>query len=143
MAAVVPITRQAGNLRSTPLAAGSSGVVDVVPRGTVEITWEAIPFSGVPADDRGAGVQLTGYPDKTVSFRGTFGAAGRVQLKYSEDSTNGLDGTWSILKDQLGNDIDATAAAEFVVAGNTQGWIRPEAIAGDGTTAISCYLMGA
>jgi len=102
------------------------------PNGIRELavaTWAALANG-----EAGTAVNLGQYADKSVQIRGTFGAAGSVQLEGSNDGTN-----YELLTDPQGNDIVKTAADLEQVSENPL-WIRPRCTAGDGTTNLQITL---
>ena len=93
-------------------------------------TWAALANG-----DSGKPISIVDFPDKTITFTGTFGAGGSVTLEGSNDGTNFFP-----LKDPSGSAITKTAAGAAVVVEHPL-QIRPHVTAGDGTTAIVPIIM--
>ena len=93
-------------------------------------TWAAMANG-----DTGKPISIVDFPDRTVTFTGTFGAGGSATLEGSNDGVN-----FFALKDPSGAVIAKTAAGGCVVVEHPL-QIRPHVTAGDGTTAIVCILM--
>lgn len=87
--------------------------------------------------DDGTPLDAIGWPDKTVSVRGTFGAAGSVTIEGGD----AVSPTYSALNDSRGegNALTFTAADTRTILENP-GKIRPRVTAGDGTTAITVVI---
>lgn len=98
-------------------------------------TWNALANG-----DTGQGISIVDFPDKTITFSGTFGAGGSVSLEGSNDSTNGQNGNWLVLKDPSGSALTKTAAGIAAVVEHPL-WIRPHCTGGDGTTAIVASIL--
>lgn len=109
------------------------------PPGTLNIksTWTPL----TTANPNGVGTRKLGnFPDRTVTYEGTFGGV-TVALEGSNNSTDGVDGTWLPMTDPQGNAIQKTAAAVESVMEAPE-WIRPKTTGGDGTTAITVRIVG-
>ena len=91
-------------------------------------------WTGLLNGDDGSPAQLANFPDKTVTFHGTFGTGGSITLQGSNDNSN-----WFALVDPQGNAITKTAAGIEAVTENPR-YIRPIVTAGDGTTNLRCML---
>jgi hypothetical protein len=98
--------------------------------------WTGMTYSdGDIANDGGEPIEITDYPDMTVTIDGTFSTGGSCTLKGSMDGVS-----YYALTDPQGNSLAKTAAAiESVV--ETPRYIRPHVTAGDGSTAIDCTLL--
>ena len=84
--------------------------------------------------DTGDLFDMTGFVPLSVQVEGTFGAAGSVTLEGSNDGTNK-----HTLKDPNGNVLTFTSAG-LVAVGTQPRYVRPNATAGDGTTALTVSL---
>jgi hypothetical protein len=96
--------------------------------------------------DVGARVDMSQYSDKTVDIGGTFGAAGSVTLRGSNqilpDPTDvSATGAWAAVTDPQANAITKTAKALEAILENPT-WMSPQCTAGDGTTAITVTIQG-
>lgn len=85
------------------------------------VTW-----SGLLNGDTGERVNLTDFPDRTVQFTGTFGAAGTVNFEGTNDGVN-----WVALTNPQGNALSKTGAALESVT-ETPRYVRPSVTGGAG-----------
>jgi hypothetical protein len=106
-------------------------------RGLLEVTWPNMlnGDTGLPFQD-GAD-----FGDKTITVRGTFGAAGSVSLRGTDSADATAVTGWDILNDSRGgaNPITFTARGTKVVLENPDR-IAPHVTAGDGTTSLTVVL---
>lgn len=93
-------------------------------------------WTGLANGDTGAPIAYPQHADKTVHVKGTFGTGGTIVWEGSNDGV-----TYITLTDAQGNAISKTSEAIEVVEENTL-WVRPHVTAGDGTTALSCFVVG-
>lgn len=110
-----------------------AGLVTYPARGVVKVVW-----SGLLNGDTGDFQGLMGYPDKAVSVKGTFGAAGSVSIQGTNDAGTTAD----IINDSRGeaNPLTFTAQDMRQVLENPEG-VRPIVTAGDGTTSLTVTLI--
>lgn len=114
----------------------------VQPVAIVDKTTAAFPnviqasWSGLLNGDTGAPLSYPQFADKTVHVKGTFGVGGTIIFEGSNDGV-----TYVSLTDPQGNAFSKTAEAIEVLEENPL-WVRPRVSAGDGTTSLSCYLVG-
>jgi hypothetical protein len=92
-------------------------------------------WEGLLNGDDGTPIDWIVYADRSVQVLGTFGAAGSIRLEWSNDGGT----TWVTCTDPQGNDIIKTAAGGEAVT-EVGLLVRPRVTAGDGTTALKCYL---
>jgi len=95
----------------------------------LRLTWLALPNAG-----NGVYADSGRYSDKTVQVTGTFGSAGSVTIKGSNDATN-----WVTMNDTDNNALTFTSAGGKLCRENYR-YIRPEVTAGDGTTSLNVYI---
>jgi len=93
---------------------GTAGGIDAV-----VTTWTGLVNSG----DLGAGLQRTDISDRSISMTGTFGA-GTVVFEGSNDSVDGVGGTWFTLSSPSGAALSFTAPGLLQVTEATA-WVRP------------------
>lgn len=98
--------------------------------GFVIATW-----TGLDADDAGAGLILGGSYELTVQATGTFGAGGNVALQGSNDGT-----TWGAMPNPGGTTIGLGDAVPDFCAIRPR-YVRPKVTAGDGTTDLTVTLV--
>lgn len=101
-----------------------------------KILWETLTTT----NRNGVGVRNPLEADKTVQVTGTFGASASIAMQGSNDSTNGVDGTWFGLEGPGDSAIALTAAGGDVIKENTA-WIRPALTNGDGSTDIDVTMV--
>ncbi|WP_085025351.1 hypothetical protein [Ensifer aridi] len=103
------------------------------PGSNILVTW-----TGLLNGDTGAPFAIADWPDKTVQLTGTIGTGGSVRMEGSNDGgTN-----WATLHQPDNTDLTFTALGmEFVVENPLL--IRPNVIAGDGSTNFAVRLVGA
>lgn len=101
-----------------------------VQRGVSRTVW-----SGLLNTDTGSPQKGADLPDRSVQVGGTFGAGGSVALRGSNDGV-----TYFTLTDLQGNALTFTAAAIEQVQENPL-FIRPEVLAGDGSTDLTVTLI--
>lgn len=102
--------------------------------------------------DTGRYIEIPQYSDKTMHIYGTFGAAGSMTLRGSNDprvlsdyatfistGTYTETASWIALVDPQGNAITKTAASIETILENTR-FISPLITAGDGTTALTIAI---
>jgi len=109
--------------------------VAVIDDHTVRFTWANMTNTG---SDVGApiGPNHAQYADRNVQVKGTFGAAGTVQIEGSSD-----DGTtYATLNDQSDNALSITAAKNEQIVSNPQ-FTRPRVSGGDGTTSLTVIVV--
>lgn len=94
-----------------------------------------VQWAALANGDTGQTLEHVEYADLTVCVQGTFGTGGSVTLKGSMDGTN-----FFAMSDPQGNALTRTSAALKAVTERPR-YIRPECTAGDGTTAITVYLL--
>lgn len=87
------------------------------------------------ASPDGSPVRTAQFAALCVQITGTFGA-GTALLQGSNDGTN-----WFTLNNAQGSAISGTAALLKQVA-EIPLWVRPNVTGADGTTALTCVLMG-
>lgn len=76
-------------------------------------------------------------PDKAVTINGTFGAGGSINIEGNSDGGS----TYDLLHDVNGNVLTFTANGSKAIAENVT-YIRPNCTAGDGTTSLTCIIVG-
>ena len=94
-----------------------------------------VVWSGLLNGDDGGPFQQNGFGDRSVTFTGTFGTGGSVQLEGSNDGAN-----WFVLSDPSSTTIVKTAAAIEQVL-ELSLYVRPRVTAGDGTTNLECRVL--
>lgn len=93
-------------------------------------------WEGLLNGDDGSPLEKSGWSDVTVQAVGVFGP-GDVTIQGSLDGN-----TWATLQDVGGTDMVLTDSSLVTVRQNCN-YIRPVVANGDGTTALSVYLLGA
>lgn len=119
----------------TAVTAGVNTTVNGRPKGGIRAFWETI----TSANTQGVGVLFSHFSDKVVQLTGTFTAT-TMLIEGSNDSTDGVDGTWETLVDPQGNALSFTAAGIEQILENPK-WIRPRASASGGSTDVDVYLF--
>lgn len=94
-----------------------------------------VSWSGMANGDTGQQTELIDYPDRTITFTGTFGVGGSVTVQGSNDGSN-----WFAMTDPQGNAITKTSASMEMLS-EAPRYIRPIVTAGDGTTAIVAQIL--
>jgi hypothetical protein len=94
------------------------------------MTW-----TGLDLDDSGVPIEIVDYPDRTVTFTGTFGAAGSVTMQGSNDGVN-----YFPMTDLQANAVTKTAAGMEMLV-EAPRYIRPIVTAGDGTTSLTVQVL--
>lgn len=111
----------------------------IVPTETTNDTFgnsaKFVAWTPLANGDSGTPYAMPGFADRSVQVGGTFGAGGTVVIEGTIDGTN-----YITLTDPQGNAISKTAAAIETISEIVK-FIRPRVTAGDGTTAISVYLI--
>lgn len=97
----------------------------------MSVSWSALTTTNT----FGTAIDMDDFQDRTVQVTGTFGAGGTVTIKGSNDGGN----TWATLTDPLGNALTFTSAGMKQIT-ELPALIRPDAVAGDGTTSLNVYL---
>lgn len=95
----------------------------------IKAIWEAV--DGV---DTGAGVDMGGYPDRTVTATGDFGG-GTVTIEGSNDGT-----VWQTLSEPDGTALTFTANGVAVIAESTQ-YVR-QTMAGGAAADVDVIIVG-
>jgi len=92
--------------------------------------------------DVGGALDASYLPVKTVTVRGTFGAAGSVSLKGTDNADATAVTGWDKLHDIRGgtNVLDFTARGTQKVLENPAR-IAPHVTAGDGTTSLTVVVL--
>lgn len=85
--------------------------------------------------DTGAPLELPAYADRSVEIGGDFGVGGSITI---EGSLGGS--TYHALRDPGLDPITKTTGGLWAILEAVR-WIRPHVTAGDGTTAITCYIL--
>lgn len=112
--------------------ANIQGTYTMVRGGKITYKWQTLNQT----DTQGIGMRIPG-PDKTLTLRGT-ASTETFLAEGSNNSTNGVDGSWATLHDAAGNAISLAAPSvpqTLVIAENTE-WIRPRVTSPTGTTAL-------
>lgn len=91
------------------------------------------PLTTTNAD--GAPVEMPSWADRSIHFKGTFGAGGTIVWEGSNDGV-----TWVTLADPQGNAISKTAESIEAILEITR-YMRPRVTAGDGTTSLTALLL--
>lgn len=99
-----------------------NGVSGFVQHSVYQTVWSAMGNS-----DTGTKEELSRYPNKSVTFNGTFGGA-TVVLEGSDD-----DVTYFTVNDIKGNAVSTNAAARFDVV-DVPKFMRPRTSGGTGTS---------
>ena len=95
---------------------------------------------GVSADGAAVGVELPEWADNCVQVTGTIGGA-TVTIEGSNDSTNGVDGTWGTLNNAQGTALStATLPLGPKQIVERPRWIRPN-VSGGTATALAVRLL--
>jgi len=96
------------------------------------VTW-----TGLLLNDTGKSYIMPYFSEKTVQVEGTFGTGGKCAVQGSLMVSTP---TFQTLNDPQGAILEiATAKIEAVLENVHQ--IRPNIVAGDGTTSLVCYLL--
>ena len=103
--------------------------------GAGGIDAEIVQWTSIDSDDDGNAYENASFTDRSVQVSGTFGAAGSVSIRGSNDGTN-----YAVLTDPQGNALDFTAAKIEQISEATR-YVKPVATAGDGTTDLTVTLM--
>lgn len=104
-------------------------------RKNLIVTW-----ANMLQGDTGVGVLASGFPDKTAHINGTFGTA-TVRIEGSNNSIDGQDGNWALLRDPFNAALTFTSADLRQILENTK-WVRVSISGGDGTTDITAIIFG-
>lgn len=116
-------------------------------RSTIEVTWTLLD-----ADDSGAAIDLSEYPDQNVQVIGTYNGA-TMTLYGTDDPLADTDriagtlfgsktATWGILKDTLGANIAIASGNQAAqILANTK-FVLPVITGGGGSTALTVLLKG-
>lgn len=104
---------------------------------SIAIDYATFTWSGMGADDHGAGVEVFRYTDKTfqtyLTDSGQFGTSS-LHIEGSNDSNDGEDGHWRFIHDPQGNDMQLSATSgQFEVLLENPRWVRPQAGTGTGS----------
>lgn len=104
--------------------------------GSQETTsTKLVTWTGLLIGDTGQPVEVSHFPDRTVTIEGTFtGSTGL--LEGSNDGTN-----YYTLKDIFENNVSATVAGMFLVAENPV-YVRPRVTGGAGTLQVRLQCSG-
>lgn len=94
------------------------------------ITW-----TGLLNGDQGAAMELAAYSDQSVQVFGTFGVSGKCTMQGSNNGTN-----WSTLSDPQGVVLELTTATVKAVVELVR-YVRPNIVAGDGTTSLTVVMV--
>ena len=99
-----------------------------IARGVFRGEWPA----GIASGDVGIGFGAPMHPIKTVEASGTFSSTS-IAIEGSNDSTDGVDGTWEPLHVAgTGAALAFTTAGAQRIAENPL-WVRPNATGGSGS----------
>ena len=96
-----------------------------------------VKWTGLLLNDTGKSYVMPYFSEKTVQVEGTFGTGGKCALQGSLMVSTP---TFQTLNDPQGNVLEIAAAKIEAVLENVY-QIRPNIIAGDGTTTLTCYLL--
>lgn len=119
----------------TAVTVSTNTTVNGLPKGTMKVFWEALTSTNT----QGVGAKISHYGDKNVQLTGTFTTT-TIVIEGSNDSTNGVDGTWYQLVDPQGNALSFTAAGGEQLLENPL-WIRPRASASGGATDVDVTVI--
>jgi hypothetical protein len=99
-------------------------------------------WSGLLNGDDGAPVQVPWLPDKTVHYKGTFGAGAAAKLQGSNDgATVAVFGATTVCILRSPDSVAISMGAEDMKQVlEDPNWLRPVVTAGDGTTNLQCFL---
>ena|ERR1700693_1299568 len=103
-----------------------------IPSSCVLVEWLAMGNT-----DIGIGVISSDLSDKTVQMDGSFSSA-TATLEGSNDSTDGTDGTWFVIRDATSTPLQLTSGNVFEILENPL-WIRPR-ISGGISASINVRL---
>ena len=104
-------------------------------RGVHEFKWTSLTTTnsdGAPAGPKSGAPSLA---DKTIHVIGTPGAGFDMDLEGSNDNTN-----WKVLTDPQGNALTFTVVDIIEQIQENPLYIRPNVIAGDGTTDVTVII---
>ena len=96
------------------------------------ISWE-----GLANGDTGKPYECWMHSDKSVQLIGTLGTGGKCVI---EGSNMDASPTWTTLSDLQGNLLEFTALKIKAILENPY-QIRPNIMAGDGTTSLNVYMI--
>lgn len=108
-----------------------TGYGDVHNDGHIQYHWE-----GLGNGDQGVGVSLATFAETSVQVSGTFGSGGDMNLEGSNDGGT----TWFVLNDPQGTALAITDTGVYKVQEYAE-LVRPNVIAGDGTTNLDIHLI--
>lgn len=127
------------NPAGSPVA-GAAGIYGLLDPGVYIVEW--VLANG----DKGLGFRCPGFTERAVQLTGTPGAAGQTKWEGtwnpSEAAADPADAEWSTLNDEIEVALVSVAAAlphTRKVLENPFA-IRPNIVAGDGTTAVTARL---
>jgi hypothetical protein len=121
------------------MAAITPEKADYIENKIVKIAWLNLTTTNYV----GVGVRYPAYADKTVQLTGTLSGGTPIwTMEGSNDSTNGVDGTWGALKASDGNTVALNVIGEIDLIAPNSIWIRPNRVSGgDGSTSLNVYLL--
>ena len=93
-------------------------------------------WEGLLNGDVGSSISFPQSTDRSVQVTGTFGAGGSLNIVGSNDGGT----TWAVLTDPQGNALTFTATKIEAIS-ELPALIRPEVIAGDGTTDLDVFIF--
>jgi hypothetical protein len=96
----------------------------------VIVVWETLANG-----DTGEPIELIGYADRSYDISGTWGASGQCDVEGSNGGSN-----YFILNDPFGTVASLTGDNGVEITEATR-YQRPNASAGDGTTALDVVLF--
>jgi hypothetical protein len=96
-----------------------------------------VKWTGLLNTDTGKPYVMPYFSEKTVQVEGTFGTGGKCAIQGSLMISTP---TFQTLNDPQGNVLEIAAAKIEALLENSY-QIRPNIIAGDGATSLTCYLL--
>lgn len=99
--------------------------------------WMVVKWAALANTDTGVPFDAPHYTDKSIQVLGTFGSGGKCTV---EGTNMPATPTYATLNDPQGNILEITTAKIEAILENVY-QIRPNIVAGDGTTALDVYLL--